>query len=217
AKYHHTIKNNSEVPDAVELYRKILAQQPDNSVTIVTIGFLTNISNLLQSGPDHYSSLNGSELVKKKVRQLVCMAGKFPKGYEFNVKEDARASRYVFEHWQKPVLFSGFEIGQKIKTGLPLIHTNSIKNSPVKDVFRICIPMAKEDSVGRMSWDESAVLIAVEGYRPFYKTKTGTIIVNEDGSNAWSPSGNNQSYLVEDSPISDVQNIINTLMMHQPK
>ena len=68
--YPHTIKNNSEVPDAVQLYRKILAKQPDNSVTIITVGFLTNISNLLQSKPDKYSSLSGRELVKKKVSSL---------------------------------------------------------------------------------------------------------------------------------------------------
>ncbi|HXL55178.1 MAG TPA: nucleoside hydrolase, partial [Chitinophagaceae bacterium] len=87
AKYPHAIKSNNEVPDAVELYRKILTQQPDYSVTIITVGFLTNISNLLQSEPDHYSLLTGKDLVKKKVKQLVCMAGKFPAGYEFNIKE----------------------------------------------------------------------------------------------------------------------------------
>jgi inosine-uridine nucleoside N-ribohydrolase len=54
------------LPDAVELYRQILAAQPDHSVVIVSIGFLTNISNLLRSGPDQYSSLTGVELVNQK-------------------------------------------------------------------------------------------------------------------------------------------------------
>src|SRR5665213_2490757 len=35
AKYPHQVKTNAEVPDAVNVYRKILAFQPDNSVTIV--------------------------------------------------------------------------------------------------------------------------------------------------------------------------------------
>src|SRR5688572_7720745 len=91
-KYPHTIKNNSEFPDAVALYRKILAAQPDNSVTIVTVGFLTNLAGLLNSQPDQYSSMNGKTLIGRKVRQLVCMAGKFPSGSEFNVNQDARAS-----------------------------------------------------------------------------------------------------------------------------
>jgi inosine-uridine nucleoside N-ribohydrolase len=217
AKYPHAIKNNNDVPDAVSLYRKILAQQADKSVTIITVGFLTNISNLLQSLPDQYSSLNGKELVNKKVKQLVCMAGKFPEGFEFNIKEDANASRFVYEHWEKPVLFSGFEIGQKIKVGLPLINNNAIQNSPVKDVFRISIPLAKEDSAGRMSWDETAVLIAVKGYSPYYTIKRGKVKINDNGSDNWIPGTGNQFYIVQDKPVIEVQNLINTLIMHQPQ
>jgi hypothetical protein len=33
-KYPHVIKRNEEVPDATEVYRKVLASQPDKSVTI---------------------------------------------------------------------------------------------------------------------------------------------------------------------------------------
>ena len=181
------------------------------------LNVLTNISNLLKSSPDKHSPLTGKDLVKKKVSQLVCMAGRFPAGKEFNIKEDAKASKYVYGHWEKPVLFSGFEIGQKIHTGLPLINNNSIQNSPVKDVFRICIPMSKEDSAGRMSWDETAVLVAVNGYRPFYKTVHGKIKIEDDGSNTWSDSGENHYHLVEDRPPSEVQDFINTLIMHQPR
>jgi len=217
AKYPHAINNNSEVPDAVTLYRKILSQQADNSVTIITVGFLTNIANLLQSKPDQYSSLTGKELVNIKVKDLVCMAGKFPEGYEFNIKEDAAASGYVFENWPKTVLFSGFEIGQKIKTGLPLINNHAIQNSPVKDVFRIAIPLAKEDSAGRMSWDETAVLVGVAGYRPCYKIIYGKILIHENGRNSWSNVGKQQAYLVEDRPFTEVEYLINKLIMHQPK
>lgn len=216
AKYPHAIKNNDEVPDAVELYRKILAQQPDNSVTIITVGFLTNISNLLQSKPDKYSSLPGKELVRKKVKTLVSMAGKFPAGKEFNVEKDAAASKYAYEHWEKSVLFSGFEIGEKIKTGLPLVNNNAIKNSPVKDVFALCLPMAKEDNQGRMSWDETAVLVAIAGNKPYYTLKAGTIQVAEDGSNTWNEKGTKHHYLVEALPPSKVERVINGLMMHQP-
>lgn len=216
-KYPHAIKNNNEVPDAVELYRKILAGQKDNSVTIITVGFLTNIANLLQSKPDKYSLLSGKELVKKKVKNLVSMAGKFPAGKEFNIEKDAGASKYAYEHWEKPVLFSGFEIGEKIKTGLPLISNNAIQNSPVKDVFRLCLPMAKEDNEGRMSWDETAVLVAIAGYKPFYTLKPGTIQVAADGSNTWKGKGANQHYLIEAQPLSEVEKLINDMMMHQPQ
>ena len=215
-KYPHQIKRNNEVPDATEVYRRVLAPQPDKSVTIVTTGFLTNLSRLLQSGPDKYSRLKGKELVKRKVKQLVCMAGRFPAGSEFNVNRDAAASQFVFNHWETPVLLSGFEIGKKIKTGLPLINNQSIQNSPVKDVFRICIPLSAEDSAGRMSWDETAVLVAIKGYKPWYDVEKGKIVVAEDGSNAWINLVSPHSHLVELQPPAIVQQLIDRLIMHQP-
>jgi inosine-uridine nucleoside N-ribohydrolase len=217
AKYPHKISNNSEVPDAVLLYRKILAAQPDHSVTIITVGFLTNISNLLQSTADENSNLSGKDLVHQKVKQLVCMAGKFPAGKEFNIEEDAAAAKYVFENFENPVLFSGFEIGQKIKAGLPLIHNDGIEHSPVKHVFSISIPMAKEDSAGRMSWDETAVLVGIKGPQPYYSLQTGTIEIAGDGSNRWRNEGDRHAYLVEVTPASTVAALINEMIMHQPR
>jgi len=216
AKYPHQLKTNDDAQDAVKLYRKILGAQPDHSVTIVTIGFLTNVSNLLNTGPDEYSNLSGADLVKKKVKLLVCMGGKFPSGYEFNVMKDAKASQNVYKNWPRPVIFSGFEIGEKIKVGLPLIHNAAIKNDPVKDVFRISIPMAKEDSVGRMSWDETAVLVAIKGYSQWYTLHKGRITVADDGKNDWDNSGTGQAYLVEKVNHKVVQDLINKLIMHQP-
>lgn len=217
AEYPHRIKKNNEVPGAVDLYRKTLASQPDTSVTIITVGFLTNIADLLQSSPDEFSPLSGKELVEKKVKTLVSMAGAFPSGKEFNIEEDAASGQYVFEHWERPVLFSGFEIGKRIKTGIPLINNENIQNSPVKDVYRISIPQAEQDSAGRMSWDQTAVLAAVKGPRPYYTLRSGSIVVHEDGSNSWDSSGTKQHYLVENWPVSKMQHLINQLMMHQPK
>ena len=200
--YPHKIKGNDEVLSAIGVYRKTLASQPDGSVTIITVGFLTNLADLLQSPPDKYSKLTGKELVRKKVKQLICMAGSFPAGNEFNVRMDAASSKNVFENWETPILFSGVEIGMKIKTGLPLVNDLSIKNSPVKDVFRICIPLSPQDSAGRMSWDETAVLIAVKGYKPWWNIQTGKIKIAEDGSNTWENGSSLHSYLVESqSPI----------------
>lgn len=216
AKYPHQVKSNDEVPDAVQLYRKILASQPDNSVTIVTIGFLTNLSNLLNSTADQYSKLNGKQLIKKKVKLLVCMGGRFPSGYEFNVMKDAVASQNVYENWNTPIIFSGFEIGAKVLAGLPLIHNETIKNDPVKDVFRISIPLAKEDSLGRKSWDETAVLVAIEGYSQFYTLHSGRIKVADDGKNTWDDNGNGQAYLVEKVDYKEMEKLINELIMHQP-
>ena len=215
-KYPHNIKSNDQVMDAVQLYRKILSRQPDNSVTLITVGFYTNIVNLLKSGPDKYSPLSGQQLVNKKILKLISMAGKFPSGYEYNMGNDSLASKFVFTHWTKPVVFSGFEIGEKIHTGIPLIHNNKIKNDPVKDVFNISIPKSKDDINGRMSWDETAVMVAVNGPAPWFKIEYGHVVVNADGSNGWA-SGGNQGYLVFDRSPKEIEQQINHLMMHQPK
>jgi pyrimidine-specific ribonucleoside hydrolase len=216
AKYPHKIRSNNEAMDAVELYRKVLSQQPDNSVTMITVGFFTNVVNLLRSGPDKYSPLTGLQLVNRKVLKLVAMAGKYPSGEEYNMQNDSLASRYVFSHWTKPVIFSGFEIGEKIHTGLPLIHNNKIVNDPVKDVFRISIPQSPDDVNGRMSWDETAVYVAIHGPTPYYKLIPGKVKVNNNGSNGWTTSGN-QYYLLAVRPPEEMQAVINELIMHQPK
>jgi len=219
ANYPHKIKSNAEAEDAVKLYRRILAQQPDKSVTIITVGFLTNLSNLILSKPDEYSAMDGISLVRQKVKSLVSMAGKFPgnDGFtEFNVMKDAAASKTVFEKWPTEIIYSGFEIGVKIKTGIPLVQNNAIQYSPVKDVFRICLPKAKEDYQGRMSWDETAVLVAVKGASPWYNLRHGKIIVHEDGSNSWDEHQSGQYYLTEQLSSKATEDFINHLIQHQP-
>lgn len=144
------------------------------------------------------------------------MAGSFPAGNEFNVRMDAAASQYVFNNWPTAILLSGVEIGFTIKTGLPLIKNELIQNSPVKDVYRISIPMSLQDSAGRMSWDQTAVLMAVKSYKPWWKTEEGKMIVADNGSNEWSKESSLHKYIVELQPPLVVQEVINKLMMHQP-
>ncbi|MFH0841571.1 MAG: nucleoside hydrolase [Bacteroidota bacterium] len=216
AKYPHRVNSTSEVRDAVDVYREILMLQPDKSVTIVTVGFLTNLAGLLKSAPDDHSPLNGMEMVSKKVKLLVSMAGKFPEGKEFNVFIDSVSSKYVFENWPGEIIFSGFEIGWEIRTGLRLIES-PVSNSPVKDVFSMSIPMSEEDKYGRMSWDETAVLIGVYGTKGFFDTKRGRIIINEDGSNTWvdDPDGNH-TYVIQKMPVPEMAKFIEDRMMHIP-
>lgn len=216
AKYPHSVLSTSDVDDAVEVYRKVLVNQPDNSVTIVTVGFLTNLCNLLKSQPDNVSQLTGKELIIKKVKKLVSMAGMFPEGREFNIFMDSVSSMFVYGNWPGQVIFTGFEIGSKIHTGLKLIASD-IKKSPVKDVFRISIPLSEEDKDGRMSWDETAVLIGVYGTDKFFDTVRGRIIVNEDGSNTWENKADGMQYYVKmKMPVPEISNFIEARIMHQP-
>jgi inosine-uridine nucleoside N-ribohydrolase len=144
------------------------------------------------------------------------MAGSFPGGKEFNIFIDSVSSKYVFENWPGGIIFTGFEIGKEIFTGLRLIGS-PVQNSPVKDVFRISIPLSDEDRNGRMSWDETAVLIAVYGTEGFFDTRRGTIVVNTDGSNSWKddPEGKHQ-YVIQKMPVPEITKFIEDRMMHIP-
>ena len=216
-RYPCSTRNNEDATNAVTLYRTILAAQPDHSVTIVTVGFLTNLSALLQSPPDDQVAMNGRDLVEKKVLRLVSMAGAFPAGQEFNVKMDAASAKNVFEHFPRPIFFSGMEIGFPIKTGLRLVNDTNISNSPVKDVYRICIAMSKEDTNGRSSWDQTAVLVAVRQHQAWFDLREGRIIVDADGKNRWDNHVKGHFYLVEkNNKRTAVTNTIENLMMHQP-
>ncbi|MEP7109243.1 MAG: nucleoside hydrolase [Ferruginibacter sp.] len=218
AKYPHKLHSNDEAVDAVKLYRKILSLQGDKSVTVVSVGFFTNLAGLLNSGADEYSSLSGKELVTKKVKHLVSMAARIGKdgmsGYEFNVMVDAAASQKVFTDWPTPVIISGFEIGEKILTGIRLIHNGSIQNSPVKDAFQIAL--AKDsNTVGRNSWDETAVLVAVRGLAPFFSFRKLNFEIKEDGKNVLIP-GEKFTYLTFKQTPEEIGKQIEDLMMHQP-
>jgi inosine-uridine nucleoside N-ribohydrolase len=218
-KYLPKIKTNKDYPSATEVYRRVLAAQPDRSVVVVTVGFLSNLEMLLKSEPDQYSQLSGKDLVAQKVRKWVAMAGGFPEGNEFNVNQHAKASGYVFQNWPTPILFSGFEIGVKIMTGNK-VATIGTKGSPVQWAYHYCLSnYENKKSENRNSWDHTAVLCAVrnpEDY--FYVIGNGTFVCNPDGSNAWNPDKNsNHSFLVHKYPYQKIADLLDDLMLYKPK
>ena len=192
-----------------------MSTQPDSSVVVCTIGFFTNLKNLLLSGGDEYSPLSGRDLVVKKVKRVVSMAGLFPEGKEFNVYCDTPASRVVAEQWPTEIIFSGFEIGNMIFTGKKLAQMD-VEDSPVKDAYSLCF--AEGDPNGRMSWDLTAVLVAVKGYEPYYNVERGTFrVVNDEGTNSWTPDGKGKDLrLIEKVPAVEMAVLIENYMMHQP-
>jgi inosine-uridine nucleoside N-ribohydrolase len=157
----HDLRSGAEAPDAWEVYRRVLAGRPDGSVTMVSVGFLTNLDALLRSGPDQASPLDGVELVRRKVKQWVCMGGRFPSSEdrgEFNLATYPEATAYVLAHWPTPSVFSGFEIGARVKTGERLIREHDPAKSPVSRAY-----LEYTGGKDRESWDQTAALFAVRG------------------------------------------------------
>lgn len=218
-KYLPKVKTNADYPSAVEVYRKVLAAQEDHSVVVVTVGFLSNLADLLKSGPDKYSSLGGKDLVAKKVKKWVAMAGVFPSGKEFNVIKHPEASVYTLQNWPTSALFSGFEIGDKLLTGNK-VAVQGTKGSPVQWAYQYCLSnYSEKPTLNRKSWDHTAVLCAVrnpEDY--FYVIGNGTFECNSDGSNIWNADKNSgHSFLVHKYPYEKIVRILDDLMLYEPK
>ena len=104
-RFPHDLLSGRSAPSATAVLRKTLAAQPDRSVVIAQVGFSTNLARLLDSPPDEYSPLTGSELVEKKVKLLSLMAGAFQtidgnrRYLEYNVVKDVPSARILAERW----------------------------------------------------------------------------------------------------------------------
>lgn len=214
----HSLKKSSDAEDAVALYRKILAAQPDKSVQIVSVGFLTNLKNLLNSTADAASPLNGEELVAKKVSQWVCMGAIFPnRGREYNVMMDTGASVRAINDWPTPIIFSGFEIGARIFTA------NALKSKPETNPIRMGYEWYwdKKENINRESWDLTTVLYAVRGAEPYWKlSEPGKCLMHAThgyGESEWIPfSKGNHRYLIEKMPPAEVGTVIDELLCRDP-
>lgn len=212
----HDLNSPDEAPDVVSLYRQVLAKQPDNSVVLITVGFLTNVANLLDSKPDEYSKLTGTELVRQKVRSWVCMGGHFPTGNEYNIKLDAASSQKAIQNWPVAIVFSGFEIGDPIQTGAGLKAAPA--NNPIRRAYDLYNGLSM-----RSSWDQTAVLYAVRGETGKVADvwdvhSNGSNEIFADGRNLWHDTPNrSHAYLVKKMPSAQVAQVIEGLMLQAPK
>lgn len=196
-KLKRTVNGNS---DAVELYRRLLARAKDNSVVIISVGFSTNLSRLLETCPDRYSILTGIELVKKKVRMISVMAGDFRDGAEaeFNVYNDVRSARKLFTQCPVPLVFSTFDLGVKIHYPAQSIMTdfNWVVNHPFVKSYESFLPMPYD----RPTWDLLSTLYAIDPNSDYFTlSESGTVMVTDDGVTTFVPCSNgNSRYLITD-------------------
>lgn len=185
---------------ALELYESVLKKAEDDSVTVISVGPLTNIAEIIKEQP---------ELFNKKVNSIVAMAGKFPKGKEFNIECDFEAAKTVFEKFKKIIVCSGFEIGSKIKTGF----TREQENNPVYDCYKYYVG-GKEAPYMRESWDLTAVHYAFEGEGDFYSlSKPVNITVDDEGYvSAASDKYSKRYYLIRKAENKEIAEYLNGIL-----
>jgi inosine-uridine nucleoside N-ribohydrolase len=172
-------RHPGQYKEAVEVLRKTLAREQDGAVSMIQVGFSTNLARLLDSPPDQYSPLNGMDLVKKKVRLLTVMAGNFAanKG-EYNVITDIPAAQKVFTTWPTPTYFSGFEVGEAILYPAVSIENDFPSDSPVAQAYKSYMKMPYD----RPSWDLTTVLYDLRPDRGYFDiSPPGKVTVTEKG------------------------------------
>lgn len=214
-----------DAPDATMLYRKLLAEAGNRSITILTVGPLYNIQALLKSGPDEYSKLTGKELVHKKVKEFVIMGGQFPEGKnEWNFNGNmAGVTKYVLNNITLPVTFTGYEIGVKIASAAILNERDhdtplyigfkhfSAHASWMKDRYKGIV-------LDNASYDQTGVLYAVRNGVGTYWTKSenGFCIADDNGGNTWkSDKKGNHTYLQLIMDPNEMADLIEAIMLNE--
>lgn len=220
--FYHEL-NSKIVVDATILYREILAKSEDKSITVITVGPLKNIENLIKSQGDSISDLSGKELIKRKVKEFVIVGGQFPEGKkEWNFYGNMTGvTKFVIQNIDVPITFSGFEVGYGIKIGenfnkidqktpLYIGFKHFSQNAPWRKTYY------KGKILDNSSFDQTAVLYAVrKGIGNYWdKIENGICVPDDIGGNKWIKSTNsNHSYLKLKMEKEKIAKLIESIML----
>lgn len=216
----------ASLPDAMDVYRRVLSQQPDAAVTIVTVGYLTNVADLLKL-PAADGRPPGMDLARAKVRHWVCMGGNFVgrparddvKLSNNNFTFDKEASLHAVRHWPTDLMFVGREIGSVpsgLKAGARLKQLP--ENHPVRYGYALWFGGEPKD---RHVADPTTVLYAVRGLADYWDAETtGHMALEPDMTFEWKASPDSrQAYLLKKKPNGkpndrEIERAIEGLMMY---
>jgi hypothetical protein len=225
-----TLKSTADASDAALVYRDVLEKQPDNSVTIVTVGYLTNLRNLLEL-PAEGSHPSGADLVKQKVKLYVCMGGNFIgspakddlKLGNVNFTREPGSVLKVIREWPTPIVFAGREVcsvPSGLQIGSSLSKTPA--NNPVRRAYEHYFGGTAKD---RHVADLATVLYAVRGQRDYWDIEsTGFMDLKEDMTFEWKAAPDkDQSYLLKKNDTSGnpndryIESVLDELLIQPTK
>ncbi len=207
AEFPHQVKSADTMLDSVQVYRDVLEQQPDHSVVLVTVGYLTNLKNLLHL-PASAGHVSGLELILRKVAKWVCMGGNFigdpPKDDlklgNVNFQRDAASAYDVIHHWPSEIVFAGREVCS-VPSGLSIGEhlASTPADNPVRRAYEHYFGgKAKNRHVA----DLATVLYAVRGLSDCWDISSpGRMELQEDMTFEWHfTNGGKQRYLRKKQP-----------------
>ncbi len=172
----------AQTEPALSLLRRLLRDNRD--VTMVFIGPLNNMGDLLLSGGDDISPLTGVELIAQSVREVIVMGGNFQNFAhgEYNIQCDVPAAQRMSETCPAPIVYCGFEAGEHVMTGASLADCDD--NHPVKQAYFHYL----NGGFLRNSWDLVTVYYAVEPNDPLWQLSDEVAIrFNDDATSVITP------------------------------
>ena len=187
-------------PSSLEVYRQVLSEQPDDSVTIISVGFLNNLYDLLKANP---------KLVAQKVTELVVMAVVVDDPYNTVRHDLIDKSEYVIHNWPTRLVVS--QHGESVYTGARLAETPA--ENPVREAY---YRRFNGQYKGRSSWDQIAVLYGVRGLSDYFTEVTDGKGRLSNGY-AWEMKSGFRSYLEVRLSDSEFVRIIENLMIEPPR
>ena len=167
--FNNKIIYNSDAVEQTKLNRKLLSAQKDSSVVYITIGHTKGLYDLIISEADEISSLNGCDLIHKKIKHWVALGalgannkdGNYTKDWNFFFNETAFYTKYLVENFPNPVYF--INGGSEVMTGKSLKETSP--GNIVRTAYRDWLWNYEKKTLDdqRPSWDLVTVYFAVEG------------------------------------------------------
>ena len=187
-------------PSSLDLYLQLLSEQPDNSVTIISVGFLNNLYDLLKANPN---------LVAQKVTELVVMAEVVDDPYNTVRHDLVDKSEYVIRNWPTPLVIS--QHGESVHTGTRLAEAPA--ENPVREAY---YRRFNRQYRGRSSWDQIAVLYGVRGLGDYFTEVTDGKGRLSNGYE-WEMKSGFRSYLEVRLSDNEFVRIIENLMIKPPR
>jgi inosine-uridine nucleoside N-ribohydrolase len=217
-RYARSLKRPGDVEDATPLLRRTLASQPDHSVTMIQVGFSTNLVRLLDSPPDRYSPLQGRDLAARKIRLLSVVAGSFgqpgPKdGREYNIYKDLPSARKLFDAWPTPLVVSAYEVGMAIR--YPGERMRQSDGHPIREAYRLYVPSLPD----RPTWDLTSVLYAVRPGRDYFRVSApGEVILDPVGRSRFKRGGHgrHRHLKIDNRQVPRIRELLVDLVEHTP-
>ena len=163
--------------EGYKLYRKLLSEAKDKSITVVAIGFMTTIAQLFESGADEYSNEKGVDLFGKKVKAVYIQSGRFEAGDSlsgYNMRAASKQAAVFYNNLPKDVdiIMSPSNIGDLMDYSPKdvLADLSTTERNPIKAVYThyTC-------DTGQRMWDTNCLVNAVDGDEGYYLSPRGWV------------------------------------------